>query len=247
MRHDNLSDSDILKKEHVIDPYHIDEFNEVIARTAILKDKGKHISKGIDRITSKVCNTALRLAKEDGDIPLNRIDQAIALNIADPSLVEHDLSKIIAEKLDLGHAFRYPKTFGFDSGRNKELSPRKVPEEKKLSININYVTEALYGQVVSADRWYVVLNRKWYEMSTESRYELIPERLPSGSKYSTNAGVINVTKLFDVDAIKHEWDGPINIFDNRCVDVITKHVRQRMNCEDEDGMMHEYDIEWINE
>ncbi|MEA1984510.1 MAG: hypothetical protein U9N13_02540 [Euryarchaeota archaeon] len=244
MRHDRFSDSNRLKEKHVIDPYHIDEFNEAIARTAALKDKGKQISKGIDRVTPKVCNTALRLAKEDNDIPLNHIDQAIALNIADPSLVEHDLSKVIAEKLNLSHAFRYPETFGFDSNRKKELSPRNMPKEKKLSINIHYVIEALYEQVVSADRWYVVLNRKWYEMSTEPRYELVPERLPSGTKYSCDDGVINVTELFDVDAIKREWNGPINIFDNQCVDVIMKHPRRRIACEDENGVMHEYEIDW---
>ena len=88
--------------KHVIDPYHISEFNDVIMKIASLKDKDDQISRGIDKMTAKVCNTAIRLAREDHEMPLNRIDQAIAMNFARSEQIEHDINRIISEKLNLG-------------------------------------------------------------------------------------------------------------------------------------------------
>ncbi|WP_440952796.1 hypothetical protein [Methanococcoides sp. FTZ1] len=132
--------------KNIIDPYHICEFNDVIMKIASLKDNDVRISRGVDKITAKVCNTAVRLAMEDHDTPLNRIDQAITMNFAKPEQIGHDLNRMISEKLNLGQMFRYPETFRYDQNRKKDLIAREVPAVKKLSININYAMEALYAQ-----------------------------------------------------------------------------------------------------
>ena len=45
-----------------IDPYHIDEFNDIISTISSMKDRDVQISKGINKLTVKVCNTAVKLA-----------------------------------------------------------------------------------------------------------------------------------------------------------------------------------------
>ncbi|WP_445474139.1 hypothetical protein ACT9XH_07050 [Methanococcoides methylutens] len=170
--------SAIFAGKDVIDPYHISEFNDVIKKIASLKGKDVRISRGIAEMTAKVCNTAVRLAQEDHEMPLNRIEQAITLNFARSEQVENDINKIISEKMDLGQMFRYPETFRYEQSRNKDLVPRKVPREKKLGININYAMEALYAQENSADQWNIIINHEWFELSTGPIFHLVPEMLP---------------------------------------------------------------------
>ncbi|SES78458.1 hypothetical protein SAMN04488587_0972 [Methanococcoides vulcani] len=233
--------------KEVIDPYHINEFNDVIMKIASLKDKDLRISRGIDTITTKVCNTAIRLAKDDHEMPLDRIDQAIALNFASSEQVEHDINRIISEKMNLGQMFRYPETFRYDQIRKKDLVPRKVPEEKKLGININYAIEALYAQENSADQWNIIVNHEWFELSTEPIFDLMPEMLPSNSEYDTTAGVVNILHFFDMDSIRREWSGPVDLFYQGCVDTLMEHTVAEIEVPDENGLSHTYKIEWIDE
>ncbi len=235
------------RERNLVDPYHIDEFNELIARLASLKDKELQISRGIDRLTPKVCNTAVRLAREDNDSPLNRIDQAISMNFADPDVIKQDMDKLIASRLNLGQAFKYPELYPFDQTRKRDLIPREKPVDKKLLINFDYAMEALNEQELSPDRWNIIINHKWFEMSTEPYFKLVPEMLPSGAKYSTDAGVVNIQDLFDMEAIRKQWHAPINIFNPECVDILSRNVRTKVRCTDEDGGVHEYEIEWTEE
>ncbi len=235
------------RERNLVDPYHIDEFNELISRLASLKDKELQISRGVDRLTPKVCNTAMRLAREDNDIPLNRIDQAISMNFANPDVVKQDMDKLIASRMNLGQAFRYPELYPFDQTRKRDLVPRKIPGVKKLLINFDYAMEALYEQELSPDSWNIIINHKWFEMSTDPYFKLVPEMLPSGSHYSTTAGVVNIQALFDMEAVRKQWQGPINIFNPECVDILSRNVRTCVRCPDEDGVMHEYEIEWTEE
>lgn len=233
--------------KEVIDPYHISEFNDVITKIASLKDKDVQISRGIDKMTTKVCNTAIRLAQEDHEIPLNRIDQAIALNFARSDQVEHDINRIISEKLNLGQMFRYPETFRYEQTRKKDLVPRKVPEEKKLGININYAMEALYAQENSADQWNIIINPEWFELSTEPIFDVMPEMLPSTSEYGTTVGVVNILRFFDMDSIRREWQGAVDLFDPRCVDTLMAYTVPEIEVPDEKGIIHKYRIEWLDE
>ncbi|WP_135610804.1 hypothetical protein [Methanococcoides sp. AM1] len=233
--------------KEVIDPYHISEFNDVIVKIASLKDKDLQISRGIDKITTKVCNTAIRLAQDDHEMPLNRIDQAIALNFARSEQVEHDINRIISEKMNLGQMFRYPETFRYDQTRKKDFVPRKVPEGKKLGININYAIEALYAQENSAEQWNIIINHEWFELSTEPLFDLMPEMLPSNSEYGTTVGVVNIVRFFDMDSIRREWSGPVDLFDQRCVDLLIGHNVAEIEIPGEKGLSYSYKIEWIDE
>ncbi|UGV40681.1 hypothetical protein J7W08_11600 [Methanococcoides orientis] len=233
--------------KEVIDPYHISEFNDVIMKIASLKGEDVLISLSIDKITTKVCNTAVRLAQDDHEMPLNRIDQAIALNFARSKQVEHDINRIISKKMKLGQMFRYPETFRYDQTRKKDLVPRKVPVEKKLGINMNYAIEALYAQENSTDRWNIIVNHEWFELSTEPVFDLMPEMLPSNSKYGTTLGVVNILRFFDMDSIRREWQGPVDLFDQGCVDTLLKHKVAEIEVPGEKGLSHTYKIKWIDE
>jgi hypothetical protein len=90
-------------------------------------------------------NTAVKLAWKNGAIPLHRIDQAISLNPAPPSVVREDLSRAIADRLNISLAFRYLEMFRYNSNRNQELIPRLLPVEK-MGINFDLTIEALYLQ-----------------------------------------------------------------------------------------------------
>ncbi|NOQ47726.1 MAG: hypothetical protein GQ576_01045, partial [Methanococcoides sp.] len=171
------------------------------------------ISKGINKLTVKVCNTAVKLAKEADDIPLNLIDQAITLNFANSKEIEHDINRMISEKMNLGEMFHYPEKFRYDMNRKKDLVLRKVPENKKLGININYAIEAFFAQQASQDKWNLVINYEWFELSTRPRFELAPEMLPAGLEYGSNAGVVNINEFFDMDSLIQEWGGGLNLFD----------------------------------
>jgi hypothetical protein len=232
--------------KHVIDPYHISEFNDVIMKIASLKDKDAQVSRGIDKMTAKVCNTAIRLAREDHEMPLNRIDQAIAMNFARSEQIEHDINRIISEKLNLGQMFRYPETFHYDQTRKKDLIPREVPADKKIGININYAMEALYAQENSGEMWHIIINHEWFELSTDSVFELVPEMLPPDSEYVSRVGVMNILSLFDIDAIHREWSGPVDLFDPGCVATLMGHVVSELEVPDEDGIVHNYNIEWLD-
>ncbi|ABE52977.1 hypothetical protein [Methanococcoides burtonii] len=185
-------------RKHIIDPYHIDEFNDIISKVASLKDRDVQISKGINKITTKVCNTAVNLAKEEGDIPLNRIDQAIALNFASSKDIEHDINRLISEKMNFGQMFHYPEKFRYDHTRKKDLVPRKIPENKKLGINVNYAIEAFFTQKSSQNKWNLIINHEWFELSTEQRFEVAPEMLPGGMEYGSNAGVVNINNFVTI-------------------------------------------------
>lgn len=188
-------------RKQKIDPCHIDEFNDIISTISSLKNRDDQISKGINKLTVKVCNTAVKLAKEADDIPLNLIDQAITLNFASSKEIEHDINRMIFEKMNLGQVFHYPEKFRYDVTRKKDLVPRKVPENKKLGINVNYAIEAFFAQQASQDKWNLVINHEWFELSTESIFELAPEMLPSGLEYGSNAGVVNINEFFDMDSL----------------------------------------------
>jgi len=205
------------------------------------------ISKGINKLTVKVCNTAVKLAKEADDIPLNLIDQAITLNFANSKEIEHDINRMISEKMNLGEMFHYPEKFRYDMNRKKDLVLRKVPENKKLGININYAIEAFFAQQASQDKWNLVINHEWFELSTRPRFELAPEMLPAGLEYGSNAGVVNINEFFDMDSLIQEWGGGLNLFDPACFDLLMKHTVQKISSVDEKGIMHTYEIEWIDE
>ncbi|MBP2030165.1 hypothetical protein J2755_001099 [Methanohalophilus levihalophilus] len=237
-------DSELPRREHVVDPYHINEFNTLIEKVASLKDRNQQLSNGIDRLTPKVCNTAVKLARDNGESPLNRIDQAISLNFADPSIVKEDLSRIIAEKMNMSLAFRYPETFPYESNRKKELVPRILPQVKKIGINVDLAIEALYLQENSENRWNLIVNREWYELSTEPVYRIEPEVLPPSFSYSTNSGVINVRDVFDMDKVRESYPGPINVFDTRCFDVLLEARKSHFHCGNGEKS-YEYEIEWI--
>lgn len=205
------------------------------------------ISKGINKLTVKVCNTAVKLAKEADDIPLNLIDQAITLNFANSKEIEHDINRMISEKMNLGEMFHYPEKFRYDMNRKKDLVLRKVPVNKKLGININYAIEAFFAQQASQDKWNLVINHEWFGLSTRPRFELAPEMLPAGLEYGSNAGVVNINEFFYMDSLIQEWGGGLNLFDPACFDLLMKHTVQKISSVDENGIMHTYEIEWINE
>lgn len=232
------------RREHVVDPYHINEFNSIIEKVASLKDLNQQLSNGIDRLTPKVCNTAVKLAKDNGESPLNRIDQAISLNFADPLVIKEDLSRVIAEKMNMSLAFRYPETFPYNSNRKKELVPRILPQVKKIGINVDLAIEALYLQENSENRWNLIINREWYELSTDPVYKIEPEVLPPNFSYSTNSGVLNVREFFDMGKIKEMYPAPINVFDTRCFDVILDARKSNIKCKSGERS-YEYEIEWI--
>ncbi|NPE29585.1 hypothetical protein HNV12_16815 [Methanococcoides sp. SA1] len=234
-------------RKNTIDPYHIDEFNDIISKIASLKDRDVHISKGINKITTKVCNTAVNLAKEDSDIPLNRIDQAIALNFASSKEIEHDINRLISEKMNLGQMFHYPEKFRYDHTRKKDLVPRKVPENKTLGININYAIDAFFAQKSSQNKWNLIINHEWFELSTEPRFEVAPEMLPDGMEYKSNTGVVNINDFFDLDSLLQECDCDFNIFDPVCFDLLMRHTVKKISSVDKNGITHIYDIEWIDE
>jgi len=214
---------------------------------ASMGDRDVQISKGINKLTVKVCNTAVKLAKEADDIPLNLIDQAITLNFANSKEIEHDINRMISEKMNLGEMFHYPEKFRYDMNRKKDLVLRKVPENKKLGININYSIEAFFAQQASQDKWNLVINHEWFELSTIPRFELAPEMLPAGLEYGSNAGVVNINEFFDMDSLIQEWGGGLNLFDPACFDLLMKHTVQKISSVDEKGIMHTYEIEWIDE
>ncbi|WP_305063880.1 hypothetical protein [Methanococcoides sp.] len=201
------------------------------------------ISKGINKLTVKVCNTAVKLAKEADDIPLNLIDQAITLNFANSKEIEHDINRMISEKMNLGEMFHYPEKFRYDMNRKKDLVLRKVPENKKLGININYAIEAFFAQQASQDKWNLVINHEWFELSTRPRFELAPEMLPAGLEYGSNAGVVNINEFFDMDSLILECGGGLNLFDPACFDLLMKHTVQKISSVDEKGIMHTYEID----
>ena len=182
--------SDILSRSsgigsNLVDPYHIDDLNSIISKVASLNKKDLAISKGIDRMTTKVCNTAIKLAEQENDQPLNCIDKAIAMNLASSSSVEHDINRIISEKMNFGPLFKYPENFHFNRTRKNELVPRDIPEKKYLGIDRNYAMEALYSQQTSGDEWYIVVTNEWFLLSTEEVFKVVPEMLPMGYEYST--------------------------------------------------------------
>lgn len=219
-------------RKNRVDPHHIDEFNEIISKIASLKDRDAQISKGINKLTTKVCNTAVKLATEDNDSPLNRIDQAIVLNFASSKEVEHDLNKVISEKMNFGQMFRYPEKFQHDQTRKKDLIPRKVPVNKKIGININYAIEALFSQKSSEDQWNLIINHEWFELSTDTLFTISPELLPVGAEYISKAGVLNITQFFDMDAISDECGHEFNIFDQDCYNLLIKHAVKKISSVD---------------
>ena len=214
---------------------------------AFMGGRDVQISKGINKLTVKVCNTAVKLAKEADDLPLNLIDQAITLNFANSKEIEYDINRMISEKMNLGEMFHYPEKFRYDMNRKKDLVLRKVPGNKKLGININYAIEAFFAQQASQDKWNLVINHEWFELSTRPRFELAPEMLPAGLEYGSNAGVVNINEFFDMDSLIQEWGGGLNLFDPACFDLLMKHTVQKISSVDEKGIMHTYEIEWINE
>ncbi|MDA0524049.1 hypothetical protein [Methanococcoides alaskense] len=234
-------------RKQMVDPYHIDEFNDIISKMASMGDRDVQISKGINKLTVKVCNTAVKLAKEADDIPLNLIDQAITLNFASSKEIEHDINRMISEKMNLGQMFHYPEKFRYDRNRKKDLVLRKVPENKKLGININYAIEAFFAQQASQDKWNLIINHEWFELSTRPRFELAPEMLSAGLEYGSNAGVVNINEFFDMDSLIQGWGGGLNLFDPVCFDLLMKHTVQKISSVDEKGIMHTYEIEWIDE
>ncbi|MCD4820724.1 MAG: hypothetical protein K8R11_01300 [Methanococcoides sp.] len=234
-------------RKQKIDPYHIDEFNDIISKMASMGGRDVQISKGINKLTVKVCNTAVKLAKEADDIPLNLIDQAITLNFANSKEIEHDINRMISEKMNLGEMFHYPEKFRYDMDRKKYLVPRKVPEDKKLGININYAIEAFFAQQASQDKWNLIINHEWFELSTRPIFELAPEILPAGLEYGSNAGVVNINEFFDMYSLIQEWGGGLNLFDPVCFDLLMKHTVQKISSVDEKCIMHTYEIEWIDE
>ncbi len=239
-----IMEPELPPREYVVDPYHISEFNTIIEKVASLKDLDQQISNGIDRLTPKVCNTAVKLAHDNDESPLNRIDQAIALNFADPSIVKEDLSRVIAEKLNLSLAFRYPETFPYQNNHKKELIPRTLPQVKKVGVNIDLAIEALYLQENSENQWNLIVNRKWYELSTDPVYKIEPEVLSPNFSYSTDSGVINICEAFNMDKVRANSLGPINVFDSRCFDVLLDSRNSLIKCKNGDGN-YEYEIEWI--
>ncbi|MGM0771520.1 MAG: hypothetical protein ACQESU_07930 [Halobacteriota archaeon] len=246
LRERNTGKSGTVDIKNVIDPYHISEFNDIIMKIASLKDNDVRISRGIDKMTAKVCKTAIRLAQEDQELPLNRIDQSIAINFASPGQVGYDINRIISEKLNLGQMFRYPETFRYDQTRKKDLIPREVPADKKIGININYAMEALYSQKNSGGRWHIIINHEWFELSTDHVFELVPEMLPPDSEYSSTVGVVNIMSLFDMDIIQSEWPYRIDLFDQRCVEILIDHVVSELEVSDENGLIHNYGLEWLD-
>lgn len=211
-----------------------------------MKGRDVQISKGINKLTVKVCNTAVKLAKEADDIPLNFIDKSITLNLASSKEIETDINRMISEKMDLGQMFHYPEKFRYDMTRKKDLVPRKVPENRKLGININYAIEAFFAQQVSPDKWNLIINHEWFELSTEPRFELVPEMLPAGLEYESNAGVVNISEFFDMASPLREWCSDLNIFDPVFFDLLMKNTVRKISSVDKNGITHIYDIEWVD-
>ncbi|WP_440952795.1 hypothetical protein [Methanococcoides sp. FTZ1] len=57
---------------------------------------------------------------------------------------------------------------------------------------------------------------------------------------------MNILAFFDMDSVRRDWPGPIDLFNVGCIATLMEHVVPEVAVPDENGIIHNYGIEWLD-